>query len=229
MITRWVLLPTFVEGASAQALDDWLGAARAVEHEHSAVLSSDVGLDLPDSFGGGDATWELSTTAPLDEIPVARALLTPGTGPLAGCVRLALRPIRTGLDPFLGPRFKRTLLLTVQPGTEPSVVERFEVSLAGMAEHIPEIRSWSLSRVDRERSTADWTHVWEQEFADLAGFRAYMRADYHVTAVERWFDREIPGSIVQSTVANLLRPANGPVLGRAAASPHRGSAPTGTR
>jgi hypothetical protein len=214
-VTRWVLLPAFGQEAAADDVDGWLRAARAVEQEHPDVHSSDVELDLPPSFGGGDATWDLETAVPLDQLPVVTALTTPGTGPLRSCDRVALDPVRMGFDPFPGPRVKRTLLLTVKPGTAQALVERFELSMAAMAEHIPEIRSWSLSRVDRERSDAGWTHVWEQEFVDLDGLRrGYMQAAYHVTAVERWFDPEIPGAVVEPAVAHLMRPAYRPVIGR---------------
>ena len=50
------------------------------------------------------------------------------------------------------PRVKRTLALTVRAGTPERDIELFERSLAAMPEHIPEIRSWALSRMlDRTR------------------------------------------------------------------------------
>ena len=212
---RWVILPTFDRGATADDVDGWLRAARAVEQEQADVIFSDVDVNLPDSYGGGDATWDLETAVPLDELPTVLALLTPGRGPLRSCVRVALDPVRTGSQPMAGPRVKRTLLLTVKSGTEHAVVEQFEQSMAAMADHVPEIRSWSLSRVDPDRSAPPWTHVWEQEFVDFAGLRrGYLTADYHVTAVERWFDPEIPGAIVETVVAHLMRWAQRPVLAR---------------
>lgn len=211
-MTRWVLLPTFDPGAPRTAVEGWLRTARALAQD-PRVTMSDVDLDLPDSVGGGDATWDLETSVPPEELPGLRDLTTPGSGPLRACDRTALIPLRTGSDPFDGPRVKRTLLLTVASGTKPEVVEQFERSVAGMPEHVPEIRSWSLSRLDPARTTSTWTHAWEQEFASLEGLqRGYMRAAYHITAVDRWFDPETPGAIVESTVAHLVRPAAGPVL-----------------
>ena len=211
---RWLFLPTFEQGAATEDIEGWLRSVRAVEQEHPEVHFSDVDLDLPDSFGGGDATWDLETTVALDQLPAVTALATPGTGPLHSCARVALDSVRMGFDPFPGPRVKRTLLLTVKPDTAQADVERFESSMAAMAEYIPEIRSWSLSRVDRARSNVAWTHAWEQEFVDLDGLRkGYLRAAYHLTAVERWFDSEIPGAIVVETaVAHLMRLVYRPVV-----------------
>jgi hypothetical protein len=212
-VTRWVLVASFGRASVAGEVDDWLRAARAVR-ELPGVLSSDVDLDLTDSFGGGDATWDLEVDVPLEELPAVQALTTPGSAALRACERVALQPVLTGSDPFDGPRLKRTLLLGVDPSTPDAVVEQFELSMAAMAEHVSAIRSWALSRVDPTRSTGPWTHAWEQEFADLDGLRrGYLRAPYHLTAVERWFDHEIPGAIVdESTVAHLVRPAEAAVL-----------------
>ena len=92
-------------------------------------------------------------------------------------------------------------------------MRRFERSLQAMPRHIPEIRSWSLSRVRAERSDERWTHVWEQEYADVAGLRvAYMRSPYHWTGVDRWFDPEMPCSIVEPRLAHMFRWADRPVL-----------------
>jgi hypothetical protein len=40
-----------------------------------------------------------------------------------------------------------------------------------------------------------------------------MEHPYHWTGVERWFDPEIPGAIVDPDLAHLIRDARGPVLG----------------
>ena len=41
------------------------------------------------------------------------------------------------------------------------------------------------------RQLAGWL-----DYAQARGFRGYMASTYHWTGVERWFDPEIPGSIV---------------------------------
>lgn len=212
-MTRWILVPRFAPTASSAQVDRWVESARRAAQVSPQVSFSDAGLDLPDSFGGGDATWDLTTSVPPEDIPAVAALLVADGRPLRSWDRVALDPVVRGFSALSGARIKRTLLLAVQPTAAESVVERFERSLAAMAEHIGEIASWSLSRVDRARSTVGWTHVWEQEFADLDGLRrGYLRSDYHLTAVDRWFDTEIPGAIAQPAVAHLVRSAAGAVL-----------------
>ncbi|MGW0057113.1 Dabb family protein [Nocardia nova] len=108
-----------------------------------------------------------------------------------------------------GKRIKRTLLLRVRPETAPAVVSRFEADLAAMPGHIAAIGSWTLSRADHPR----WTHAWEQEFADLDKLNGdYLLHPYHWTCVDRWFDPEMPGAIVDPAIAHLYRWADGPLL-----------------
>ncbi|OXR42186.1 hypothetical protein B7C42_05785 [Nocardia cerradoensis] len=157
------------------------------------------GDDLPGSVGGLGMTWDLSC----DDIDAA----WPGRPAAADAV--ALTRVAGGRVAMPGKRIKRTLLLRVRPGTEPAVVDRFEADLAAMPGHIAAIGSWTLSRADHPR----WTHAWEQEFADLDGLNAdYLLHPYHWTCVDRWFDPEIPDSIVDPAVAHLYRWGEGPLL-----------------
>jgi hypothetical protein len=83
-----------------------------------------------------------------------------------------------------------------------------------MPDYIPEIRSWSLSRVRPVTSNARWTHVWEQEYVDVGGLNvAYIRHPYHRTGVDRWFDPEVPCSIVEPHLAHMFGWADRPMLG----------------
>ncbi|MBL1078506.1 Dabb family protein [Nocardia sp. 2] len=124
---------------------------------------------------------------------------------------MPLTPVAAHVAPCAADRrIKRTLLLTVRPGTAADVLERFESDLMAMASHIPAIKSWSLSRVSGD---SRWTHVWEQEFESPDGLNGdYLLHPYHWTHVDRWFDPEIPGSIVEPAIAHLYRWADGPVL-----------------
>jgi hypothetical protein len=66
--------------------------------------------------------------------------------------------------------------------------------------------------------------VWEQEFPDATAFEIdYMRHPYHWTGVDRWFDEEIPGAIVDPEFANFLYEIAEPVLPGQAAGTNRGS------
>lgn len=110
-----------------------------------------------------------------------------------------------------GARFLRTLLIKVRPGTGPQQVAGLEAALLAMPDHIAAIGSWALSRLDPRATAAGWTHLWEQEFAEIAGFRPYMAHPFHWTGVERWFDPEIPGHIVTDE-AHYLSPVPAAVL-----------------
>jgi hypothetical protein len=126
---------------------------------------------------------------------------------------VAVAPLLGSHVPFTGVRVKRTLLFAVRPGTPSDVQERFEAELAAMPRYIDTIQSWALGRVDPIAGPSRWTHVWEQEFATIAGFTGdYTTNPYHWAGVDRWFDPEIPGTIVEGRIAQWVYEAAGPVL-----------------
>ncbi|MFC4128568.1 Dabb family protein [Nocardia rhizosphaerae] len=97
----------------------------------------------------------------------------------------------------------RTLLLRVLPDTPATTVRRFEADLLRMPGYIPAIRTWRLSTVDRAIGSVPWTHVWEQEFADLDGLTgSYLMHPIHWAHVDRWFDPECPEMIVRDRVCH---------------------------
>lgn len=153
------------------------------------------GPDLPGSVGGLGATWDAVGER----------------APEGAAEAVALQPVGVRQVPLDGRRVKRTLLLSVRPGTPDETVRRFEADVMAMPDHITTIRSWALSRVATPGSV--WTHVWEQEFADVAGLTGeYLMHPYHWTYVDRWFDGEMPGSIVAPKLAHVFRWVDGPVL-----------------
>jgi Stress responsive A/B Barrel Domain len=167
------------------------------------LLPGSAGRHLAGSVGGGDATWDVvSPTVPepgIDGVRVADAV--------------AVVPLSGGHVPLTGARVKRTLLLRVRPGTPADVQERFEAELAAMPRYIDTISSWALSRVDQGVAACLWTHVWEQEYASVAGLRGeYMMNPYHWAGVDRWFDGEMPDAIVEPRLAHVFYEAAGPVL-----------------
>lgn len=202
-MTRWVILtPTPAEAETAAHI-----ATLAKEvADRSGVRVCSAGPDLPGSVGGLGATWDLTAD-------VAPASVLPDLPGAADAVPLT--PVASRHVALAGPRIKRTLLLAARPGTPRDVVARFEADLTAMPGHISTIRSWALSRVDTSHPGAStrWTHAWEQEFADVEGLTGeYLLHPYHWTYVDRWFDPEIPGSIVEPGLAHLYRSADGPVL-----------------
>ncbi|MFG2887717.1 Dabb family protein [Streptomyces sp. NPDC048297] len=200
-MTRWVaLLPA--HGTEPYGTEPY-DAAGALP----GVSVSSAAPDLPGSFGGAGATWDV--TARRSPAAIAAELGVPEPSEA-----VALVPVRGRTVPLSGPRVKRTLLLTVRPGTPAGLVAGLERDLLAMPAHIPAIRSWALSRVDRARTPSRWTHVWEQEFADVAGLTEdYLGHPYHWTRVDRWFDGEVPGGgIVEPALAHVFRRSRGPVL-----------------
>lgn len=199
-MSRWVILSAVPEGDEADAriaaLATDAAAAPGVQH-------CSGGVDLPGSTGGLGAAFDLTG----DLAPDGALSNLPGEVDVA-----ALAPLASHIVPLeQSGRVKRTLLLTVRAGTPAAVVEQFEADLVAMPAHIDAIKSWSLSRVEGE---SRWTHAWEQEFADVDGLNGdYLLHPYHWTHVDRWFDSEVPGSIVEPQIAHLYRWATGPVLG----------------
>jgi len=105
--------------------------------------------------------------------------------------------------PVLSNGVYRTLFVNVAAGTSPETIARFEDELASMPEYIPEIVNWAMNPTVASRGANQWTHVWEQEFADISGLIGpYMTSAYHWSWVDRWFDPEMPCQIVGS---GLLR------------------------
>jgi hypothetical protein len=107
----------------------------------------------------------------------------------------------------------RALLLRVQPDTDPGTVARFEDELRSMPRYIPGIRAWQLSRVDDAIGTAQWTHVFEQEFSDVDGLMGpYLMHPIHWAVVDRWFDPECPDVIIRDRVCHSFCAMPHPVL-----------------
>lgn len=203
-MTRWVICTP--AAARLESADDLSTIAKEVAGR-PGVHACSAGPDLPGSVGGLGVTWDLTTD-------VAPASVLPDLPDPVDAVPLA--PVASQHVPSTGQRVKRTLLLSVRPGTPDDVVQQFEAEVIAMPAHISAIRSWCLSRVDSAQSATSvrWTHAWEQEFADVEGLNGeYLLHPYHWTYVDRWFDSEAPGSIVTPAIAHLFRWADGPVLG----------------
>jgi hypothetical protein len=97
----------------------------------------------------------------------------------------------------------RTLLLRVTPGRDEPTVKRFEDDLRLLPIYVPAITAWQLSRVESAIGQSPWTHVFEQEFHDLAGLMGpYLMHPIHWAYVDRWFDPECPEVIVRDRVCH---------------------------
>lgn len=167
------------------------------------VLRSSLLWHHPRSVGAGQATWDAHVTH-----------REPAPEP-AGVHLDLVEPVTVAWsvpEPDLAPCVKRTLFLAVEPGAPAEAVARMEADLAAMPTHIDAIRNWALSRVAGPPGSR-WTHVWEQEFADLDGVLGdYLLHPHHWGHVDRWFDPEHPARIVDTALAHAVAPTDVPVL-----------------
>lgn len=189
-------------------LDELRTVARA-----TTPLRSVVQATLPGSRNGGDILVHLRFAAEdqcdraTDDLAVV--LADRAVGRVNG-VGYGGTPIRCGERP--GTVY-RALLLRVQPDTPEGTVARFERELSSMPRYLPTIRAWQLSRVTAAVGTSSWTHVFEQEFADVEALMGpYLMHPVHWAVVDRWFDPECPDVIVRDRVCHSFCPIAGPVL-----------------
>lgn len=97
----------------------------------------------------------------------------------------------------------RALLVRVLPDTPQATVARFEHELSLMPRYVPAIRAWQLSRVSEAVGTTAWSHVFEQEFADVDGLMGpYLMHPIHWAVVDRWFDPETTDAIIRDRVCH---------------------------
>lgn len=113
------------------------------------------------------------------------------------------------------PGVYRTMLARVHPGATAEEVAAFEQALLQIPRHVPQVRSWRLSRVTESVGATNWTHAWEQEYDQVDGLLgAYMNHPIHWAHVDRWFDPENPVQIVRDRVVHTFCPIDRPVLDR---------------
>ena len=146
--------------------------------------------NLEGCWGAGDYTLDVLR----DERSVDSAAAFAALAQLPGIARVdgaACRPIGGGLlEPGLRDGVWRTLMLRVRPQASEAQVASLEHELLHMPAFIPGIRNWRLNRIE---TPGAWTHVWQQEFAqvgDLLG--EYLLHPYHWGWVDRRFDAESP-------------------------------------
>ncbi|MCV7400129.1 Dabb family protein [Mycobacterium fragae] len=192
--------------------DHVLGSVRAAA-EATRARRQLVEPTLPGSRNGGDilvhlrfdsiSQW-LSAAGTFDASLEALSITRVNGAAYSGV------PTRNGSD---AGTVYRTLLLRVQPDTDPGTVARFEDELRSMPRYIPAIRAWQLNRVDDAIGTAQWTHVFEQEFSDVDGLMGpYLMHPIHWAVVDRWFDPECPDVIIRDRVCHSFCAMPRPVL-----------------
>jgi Stress responsive A/B Barrel Domain len=191
--------------ADPSDVDRLLEAVRSADRELD-VLAGDAARTARNSYRAGDvmllgAFADGDTAARAREHPFVASVIRPLVAACAAHVETVAysQGPATVREPRLADAVHRTLLLHVDPATDPPIVERFEHDLAGMSRHIESIRNASLSHVGSMTGSLGppYTHVWEQEFDDLEGLTGpYMRHAYHWSVVDPWFDAQAPQAIV---------------------------------
>jgi hypothetical protein len=228
-VIRQLALLTLRKGAGPQQLAAFEAAAAQAPRELPGLRASFLGRHLPGALRGGDYSWDaLLESAPglarAGACPLPLPQLAPFFDPGdARCVVessdvVRFAPQQLGIRaPAIAPCIKRTLLLSVRPGSPQERVERFERDLLAMPRHIQSIRNWALSRTDPALQPTRWTHVWEQEYAELDGLRVdYMSHPWHWGHVDGYFDPECPQRIAELEVAHVFCAAPASILGWAA-------------
>jgi hypothetical protein len=174
------------------------------------ALAVDAARTAPMTRGGGDVML-LAAFRDEDECeasrhhPYVETVIRPLLDRLAAHVegvRYTQGPVVVQ-DPAIRACIQRTLLVRVDPATDPAAVIAFERDLADMTRYIGAIRNSSLSRVDAVSSPLGptFTHVWEQEFETLEGLTGpYMQHAYHWSLVDTWFDPQAPNQIVDQAL-----------------------------
>jgi hypothetical protein len=172
-----------------------------------------VGEAVKPNINGGDLIWRASFAA--------------GRGPSEAEIRALERdPAITQLDwatfesqaagepaPQTPGGIYRCLLLATPEDLFEGVLQQFDDETVRMPDHIRTILRWTLGRVTAGGGARRWTHVWEQEYADLEGFTGeYMMNPYHWGFIDRWYDIESPERIVDRRIGNSLCPISRRVI-----------------
>jgi hypothetical protein len=92
-------------------------------------------------------------------------------------------------------------------------VARFASETTAMPRHVTAIRRWQLATPIQASGSRPWTHVWEQEYDDLAGLTGpYMLHPCHWGHVDRWFDPEDPDWLIDPVLCHSFCETNAPVI-----------------
>ena len=217
---RQVALIELAKGVEPQRAAQLERALREAAPKLPGARRTQLGRHLPGAVGGGDYTWD----AWLDDgVPPLAAWLEsePLRGALAACGArvdaVRFRPQRAHVaEPGIRRPVKRTLLFRVFPQTAAERVARFDDDMCRMPDHIHAIRNWAYSRTDPALHPTPWTHVWEQEYAELEGLQVdYMMSPYHWGWIDRYYDLESGLRIVDPRLAHVFyrSDADGSILG----------------
>lgn len=108
---------------------------------------------------------------------------------------------------------KRTILLKVKDSASSSDIEKMEQILIEWAQQLPEMVSWSLSRVASSTGAVDWSHCYEQEFTHASAVtEGYLNHPFHWAVADRYFHPEAHEQTAD-VFFHSIRPASRAMLG----------------
>ena len=92
-------------------------------------------------------------------------------------------------------------------------LNRFRDETLAMPRHVRTIRRWQLSPARAASGSRMWTHVWEQEYEELAGLAGtYMLHPFHWSHVDRWFDPEDPDWLIDPVLCHAFCTIDAPAI-----------------
>jgi hypothetical protein len=101
--------------------------------------------------------------------------------------------------PDLTSGIYRTLILRIDDHATPQQLAAFEADMRAMPVYIDSIKNWQFTRVSESSGTRKWTHVWEQDYADIEGLMGpYVMHPHHWAQVDRWYQPDSPDKIVNA-------------------------------
>ena len=205
--------------ADRDALEAALSAAGRLPGVRRAHLAENIDV----RFGAGHYTWDVCyESAGAAQAARASDQWRQTLAPLLDRLLAAFEPVALenvgagSRRPDLRAGIKRTALFRLLPDVSAERRSRFERELLAMPEYIPEILNWRLSRASAatEAARPDWSYVWEQEYADLAGLNgAYMVHPYHWAYLDGCFDPESGRQIIDGRMCHAYCPMDSGILG----------------
>jgi hypothetical protein len=187
----------------------------------AGALSTLFAPTCPGVWNGGDLIWrsEYRDEAHWREVEsderflrgVASALGDPDRVSLVEHVAFAGGTCG-GVSPMRG--LYRVALFCADRNPTTERLARFGRETCAMPRHVRAIRRWQLSTPLAASGSRPWTHVWEQEYDDLAGLQGpYMLHPCHWGDVDRWFDPEDPDWLIDPVLCHSFCETSAAVIG----------------
>jgi hypothetical protein len=200
-----LIIPTFAPRQSEAACK----VLETATERLPGLVSSMFAPTLPNVYNGGDAIWRGSFA---DAAACDAAFASDAWKPAAAVLtdrnlvtHVDRATFATGLsgERVQTPGLYRVALFCANVRPDEDRLQSFGEETAALAEHVRTIGRWQLSTTRDGDGLRQWTHVWEQEYADLDGLNgAYMLHPSHWARAERWFDPEYPDYLVDTMLVH---------------------------